>query len=284
VKRSSFVLATLLWASTAHAQKVDPMEGVAPEPQGPTVVVQPPPEAAKPPPEAAKPAPPPEKKDEKKEEAKGGRTAIGIGPAAFVTTGTGSFARPGVALQLASHVPIQENMGIGIRFSWMLTEFRRTEDMTRTAYRIGRWTTNAYGDVYDWAAQKDDARLFRWMGAFFAFFGLLFPYIVSGLFYVASPFAATTALELGLTFDYSFGTDRLRSGPYLKAGLGLVGYVHPRQDKLLGGIGPTFGAGVRFGDHYDLGLNATFIPSVLHGQTDRENGDVVLTSLTLGFY
>jgi hypothetical protein len=257
------------------------MEGVAPEPQGPTVVVQPPAEPAKP---APQPAPTPAPANEEPKDERRTITAFGLGPAGFFTTGTGSLARPGVALQVASHVPIHENMGLGLRFSWTLTEFRRTEDMTRTAYKIGRWTTTAYGDVYDWAAQKDDARLLRWMGAFFAFFGLLFPFMVSGIFYVASPLSATTALELGLTFDYAFGTDRYSSGPYLKGGLGLVGYVHPRHDKLLGGVGPTFGAGFRFGDHFDLGLNATFLPSILHGQARGENGDVVLTSVTLGFY
>lgn len=201
-------------------------------------------------------------------------STLGIGPT-YVGAfgGSGRLDRLGVVLDVTTQAPIGESAGFGVRFAWGLTEFRRFEDFTRAGYRTGRWTTNAYKDVWDWAAQKDDYALFRWMGAFFAFVGLVVPYVAAGLCYLASPVAPTTYLELDATFNYGFGGDK--SGPYLKGGLGFVGYLHPRSDELRGGLGPTIGLGARFGSA-DVGVNATWLPTSLHGEIATEHTNIVI--------
>jgi hypothetical protein len=207
---------------------------------------------------------------------------MGIGPTYFATTGTGrELSRPGIVAHVATRIPFEDNLGLGLRFAWGLTEFRRFEDFTRAGYRIGEWTTEAYKDVYHWAAEPDDWRLFRWMGGFFAFVVLWMPYLAAGVCYALSPIAPTTYLEADATLNYDFGTDRAGEGPYFKAGLGLLGYLHPRTDKLLGGLGPTAGLGVRTGK-VDLGVHGTWLPPSLHGESTGERTNVFVGSLTIG--
>jgi hypothetical protein len=209
-------------------------------------------------------------------------TTFGLGPTFFGTTGGRSdVAHPGVALHVATRIPFEQNLGIGLRFAWGLTEFRRMDEFAKPAYDIGKWTTNAYVDVYNWAAIKDDARLFRWMGAFFAFAVLWMPYIVSGVIYALTPLAPTTYLEGDLTFNYDVGTDKLGTGPYFKGGLAALAYLHPRTDKLFGGLGPTAGFGVRVGKA-DIGIQGTWLPPKLHGDNPGETTSVFIGSLLVG--
>jgi hypothetical protein len=189
------------------------------------------------------------------------------------------WSSPGVVLQVAADVPLDDHFGLGVRFAWGLTEFRRFEDFAHAGYDIGKWATHAYRDVYNWAAEKDDAQSLKVMGAFFAFAVLWMPYIVAGLAYAFAPIATTTYLEADITADYNFGTDAHASGPYLKGGLGLVGFLHPQYDTLLGGVGPTAGFGLRAGK-LDVSVNGTWLP--LHGETRGEHSNVFISSLLLG--
>jgi hypothetical protein len=213
-------------------------------------------------------------------------TTLGIGPTWFLLSPSGGGPRwssPGVVLHANVHVPGGDHYGLGVRFAWGLTEFRRFEEWAKAGYRIGEWTTNAYKDVYEWAAQKDDARGLRWMGAFFAFVVLWIPYVVAGVAYAIAPISPTTYLEADITFNYDLGSDPKGQGLYFKGGLGLVAFFHPKYDTLHGGIGPTLGMGFRAGS-VDLGLHGTYIPPGLHGETRNETSHLFITSLTLGVF
>ena len=212
-------------------------------------------------------------------------STFGIGPTFFASTptsGVSSTNRFGVVLQYGARFPIEDNLGIGLRLAWGLTEFHRMETVARPGYHIGRWTTGAYESVWNWAGEgPDSSRVLRWMGAFFSFVFLVVPYAVAAVFYIVAPVAPTTYLETDLTFNYDFGSDRAGQGAYMKAGLGLVGYVHPRSDRLLGGLGPTGGFGYRIG-RLDLGCNVTYLPPSLHGENPNEQTNVVLGGVTVG--
>jgi hypothetical protein len=98
---------------------------------------------------------------------------------------------------------------------------------------------------------------------------------------VLAPIAPTTYLETDFTFNYDVGSDRAGTGPYFKGGLALVGYLHPKTDQLLGGLGPTAGGGIRFGKA-DLGIHGTWLPPMLHGDVHGEDTNVFIGSLTIG--
>jgi hypothetical protein len=184
-------------------------------------------------------------------------------------------------LHVGARIPFDDNLGLGLRFAWGFTEFRRAESFAKAGYDVGEWSTHAYRDVYNWAAIKDDARAFRWVGAFFAFAVLWIPYIVAGAIYVLAPFATTTYLQADLTFNYDVGSDRKGTGPYFKGGVGLFTFLHPHYDTLHGGMGPTLGAGVRIGGA-DISVNGLWSPSILHGESHGEHTNVWISSFAIG--
>jgi hypothetical protein len=253
--------------------------------QGPGAAWPPPGQAAPPaqaaPPRAAERAP--AEGDDEKHEKRTTLTALGVGMTYVATVPRGAGAktdnRYGVVLQTASRIPIGDNFGLGLRFAWGLTEFDRFEAFTKAGYRVGKWTTGAYKDVWEWAGTKDDARSLRWMGAFFASIGLFFPLVAAGLCYVAAPLAPTTYLEFDLTLNYDFAEGR--TGPYLKGGLGLVGFIDPRSGSLLGGLGPTVGVGQRVGP-LDLSANVTWLADGLHGEVEGERSNIYIAGITVG--
>jgi len=219
------------------------------------------------------PPPPPERK---------GVTTLGIGPTAFATLPTNSASsvtRLGGALTLAHRIPIGDEAGVGLRFAWGLTEWDRVDDFARPGYKIGKWTTGAYEDVWVWAVEKSEYALFKVIGAVFASVVLVVPLVAAGLCYVAVPFAPTTYLEFDITGQYDFSNDKV--APYLKGGVGLMGYVHPDAGKLLGGVGPTAGFGVRI-EGLDLGANVTWLPAFAHGEASGERTNVVAGTATIG--
>jgi hypothetical protein len=204
--------------------------------------------------------------------------SVGIGPTYFGMIGNG-VGRYGVALDLDASVPLEGRLGLDVHFAWGLTEFHRFDDFTNAGYRAGAWTTQAYRDVWNWAATNDQWALFRWIGAFFAFAGLVFPYVGAGVCYVLAPVAPTTYLELDLAALYELG-DR-NANPYFKAGLGFVGYLQPVSAKPSGGLGPTAGFGARLRG-FDVSAQLTWLPRGLHGEDPGEKTNVVIGALTVG--
>lgn len=204
--------------------------------------------------------------------------SFGVGPTYFGMIGNG-VARYGVALDLDASVPLEGRLGLDVHFAWGLTEFHRFDDLTSAGYHAGAWTTQAYKDVWKWAAVKDDWALFRWMGAFFAFVGLAFPYVGAGVCYVLAPVAPTTYLELDLSAIYELG-DR-NANPYFKAGLGLVGYLHPLTVRPSAGVGPSVGFGARLRG-FDVSAQLTWLPLGLHGEDPGEKTNVFIGALTVG--
>lgn len=204
--------------------------------------------------------------------------SVGVGPTYFGMVGNG-VERYGAVIDIDASVPLDGRLGLDVRFGWGLTEFRRFDDFTNAGYRAGAWTTQAYRDVWKWAAIQDEWVLFRWTGAFFAFLGLVFPYIGAGFCYVIAPVAPTTYLELDLSVLYELG-DR-NANPYFKAGLGLVGYLHPQSDRPSAGVGPTVGFGARLRG-FDVSGQLTWLPRGLHGEDPGERTNVFVGALTIG--
>lgn len=181
-----------------------------------------------------------------------------------------AHSEAGLVLQAGARVPIGDHYGFGFRFAYGMTGWDRTEDVARRGYKIGRWTTQAYGDVWDWAGEGEESeRSLRYFAAFFGFIGLIFPYALAGMIYMVSPFAASSYGEVDATFDWEPGDDP-KYGPYLKGGLGLMAYVHPDTGHLYGGLGPTFGLGYR-ADTVRLGVIGTLLPSGAHGGDATEH-------------
>jgi hypothetical protein len=145
------------------------------------------------------------------------------------------------------------------------------------AWIVASYATPALADSP--AAVQDQWELFRWIGAFFAFVGLAFPYIGAGACYLVAPVAPTTYLELDLAGVYELGDES--ANPYVKAGLGMVGYLHPASDRPNGGIGPTVGFGARL-RRLDVSAHLTWLPRYLHGEDPGEQTNVVIGGLTVG--
>ena len=213
---------------------------------------------------------------------------IAIGPTLFSLLPTGADTaaqqRPGVLIDLSAQRRFDRHFGFGLRLAWGLSEFRRVDTFGKQAYKIGRWTTHAYRDVWGWATDADDGTApLRVTGALFASVFLWMPYLAAAATYAAALFSPTTYVELDAlaTFDFDNG-GRDAFAPYLKAGLGFVAMLHPRTDKLLGGAGPSAAVGARIYS-FDLSLKSTFLPRYLHGETSGEKSHVLLSGFTLGY-
>lgn len=210
------------------------------------------------------------------------RSSFGLGAAYFGSHGSGrTLDRFGLMLEGGGVFPVHRRWGMGLRFSWGLTEFERFEKWTQAGYSIGKWTTTAYGDVYEWSAQKDKYQTARVMGSLFAYIGLFFPLAVAGVCYLGAVFAPTTYMETALTVNYDFGNRRF--GPYIEGGVAMVGFVHPTHISLRGGIGPTLGSGLRLGP-FRVGGHVAWLPPSLHGEPTEHGSTHVFTgAMTLGF-
>jgi hypothetical protein len=187
--------------------------------------------------------------------------------------------RFGLALESNSLIPVDGRWGVALRFGWGMTEFQRFDDWAATGYRVGKWTTTAYGDVYEWSAERGDYQIFRIFGSFFAYIGLFFPLVVAGICYVGAVVAPTTFLETAVVANYDFGNQDM--GPFIEAGVGVAGFIHPRYGKLRGALGPSFGSGLRLGA-IRVGAHLTWSPPYLHGEASSDTSHIVYGGLTLG--
>jgi hypothetical protein len=208
------------------------------------------------------------------------RTSFDLGGSYFgAQSDSQDLNRFGIALESNSVIPVDGRWGVGLRFGWGMTEFQRFDDWANTGYRVGKWTTTAYGDVYEWSAEKGDYQIFRIFGSFFAYIGLFFPLVVAGICYVGAVVAPTTYLETAVVANYDFGNQDL--GPFVEAGIGVAGFIHPRYGKLRGAFGPSFGSGLRLGA-IRVGAHVTWSPPYLHGEAGPDTSHIVYGGLTLG--
>ena len=205
------------------------------------------------------------------------RTSFDVG-AAYFGDGKGTD-RFGVTIESNSVFPVAGRWGVGLRFAWGMTEFQRFGPWTHTGYTIGKWTTTAYADVARWSVRGGKYELFTLFGSIFAYVGLMFPLMLSGLCYMAAVIAPTTFLETALTANYDFGDGHI--GPFVEAGLGAVAFVHPTLGKLRGGMGPAIGSGLRVGP-LRLGAHLTWSPPHLHGEPGGGVSQVFVGGFTIG--
>src|SRR5262249_26809556 len=145
----------------------------------------------------------------------------------------------GVMIEAGKNIPLVDQLDLGLRLAWGLTAWERFDKWAKAGYDIGSWTTNAYGDVYDWTEKNSgaaDTHGLRLMGGFFAFATLWIGYIVAGVAYAIAVVSPTSYLEGDLTGNYNFGeSDKLN--PYVKLGVGFLGYIDPHYNNLRGGLG-----------------------------------------------
>jgi hypothetical protein len=277
---TAFVVSLACGAGTAFAQ--DPLP---PQPQpAPTYYqYQPPPPQPAPPPQAPAPAPEPERKSQ---------TQFGIGPgyAAVIPLGASSSQRAGQAglvLEVAKTVPVADRFDFGFRFAWGFTAWDRFPKWAKAGYDVGKWTTTAYEDTYNWTRKRGadgdsdpNTHGLRLTGGLVAMAFLWLGYVVSGITYLAAVVSPTTWMEIDLTGGYNFGDKDVN--PYLKAGIGLMGFIHPEHGTLLGGVGPTFGGGIKIGSALHLGANVTWSPPPLHGEARSGQSHLLVGGLTIG--
>jgi hypothetical protein len=189
----------------------------------------------------------------------------------------------GLALELRSGVELSRALQTNFRFGWGLTEFHRTGELIDAANSQARWTNRAFVSVSRWAKKdgKDDhTDGLRKMGAFFAYFGLLFSYAVVGGMYIISPLAPTTFLNFDITLSYHpLDPD---FGPYVEGGVGFLSFIHPSLGGYYGGLGPTFGAGYRAGS-VQLGAHLTWSPPGVHGEPSSHDSHILQGAFVVTF-
>jgi hypothetical protein len=223
-------------------------------------------------------------KGEDSDEARPDRPAYaygGIGVAAFgVHHMSGQrYDEAGLALAFGGRHAFHDHIAFNLGVTWGLTTWTRTQLAWDAAHSVGHWTKNAYIDVTNWVRDgNEDDRALRGFGAFFAYFGLLFPYFVSGVLYAVGPFLATSHLELNMAA--SFHLLEVKKGPYVESGASLFAYFHPEFGEMRGGVGPSLGIGYDFG-HLGFGLRGMFSPRVLHGEASGIRSDIYTGSLLL---
>jgi len=211
--------------------------------------------------------------------------STGLGFASFVIDQRRSNADStdnfGLALQTRGGPRFGQHFGLNFGFTWAFTEFDRTADFWDAGYDIGKWTTGAHRTVHRWSKRgTDESRGPRALGAFFAHFGLLFPYMIAGMAYVLGPFAASTYAEFDLTASFHFGSEAVDA--YVELGPGLIGFIHPEDPVLLGGYGPVGGGGLNLGALH-LGAQVLWTPPGWHGEADRGDFDAYAATFVLGF-
>lgn len=187
----------------------------------------------------------------------------------------------GLAFAIGGRHSVHDHIALGMSVTWGLTTWSRTEELWRSARSVGRWTKNAYIDVTDWVGNgSDEDKSLRAFAAFFAYFGLLFPYALSGIMYVMGPIWATSHLEF--TFAGTFHPFETKKGPYFETGLSLFAYVHPSDNEMRGAVGPSLGMGYDFG-WLGFGARGTFSPRFMHGEVGVDRTDIYTGQLLLKF-
>ena len=214
------------------------------------------------------------------------RSSVGGGVAHFAADGPGeaqdSLDNWGVAVYARTGLRIAPSTRLRLGASAAFTEFDRTAEMWDTGSALGRWTTDAYGGVYDWIGRGVDDKTWplRVGLGVPAFTFLTMPYVLAGAFYLFGPLASGTFATVDATVSRSLGPDEL--GLYAEAGLGLLVFSHPRSPTPRAGMGPIVGLGVDVGP-WTLGARTQWSPPALHDDEGIAGSDIWATTLTAGF-
>jgi hypothetical protein len=192
-----------------------------------------------------------------------------LGPAMLSITG---YEEYGFAMAGGGRFPLHDRIALNAGVTWGLTSFDRTGEWWEEARKVGSWTTRAYGNVTEWAREGDeDDEAFRFIAAFYAYIGLLFPYAVSGIMYVLGPFAATSYLDFHM--EATFHLFETRKGPYAGAGLGTAAIIFPIEREMKGAVGPSINLGFDFG-WFGIEARGFYSPPYLHGEPSLYRTDI----------
>lgn len=202
---------------------------------------------------------------------------FGIGPAMLNIDGIDEY---GFAMGAGGRFPFHDRMAINAGVTWGLTSFDRTGEWWEEARKIGRWTSNAYANVTEWAGEGEDDEALRYMAAFYAYIGLLFPYAVSGIMYIVGPFAATSYLDFHM--EATFHLFETRNGPYVGGGLGTAAVIFPIEREMKGALGPSLNLGYDFG-WFGIEARGFYSPPHLHGEPSVYRTDVFTGQMLFRF-
>lgn len=194
---------------------------------------------------------------------------LALGPAMLSISG---YEEYGFAIAGGGRFPLHEKIALNAGVTWGLTTFDRTGEWWEEARKVGSWTTRAYGNVTKWAGEGDeDDEVFRYMAAFYAYIGLLFPYAVSGIMYVLGPIAATSYIDFHM--EATFHLLETRKGPYAGIGLGTAAVIYPVEGDMKGAFGPSFNLGFDFG-WFGIEARGFYSPPYLHGEPGLYRTDI----------
>ena len=214
------------------------------------------------------------------------RTSMSMGLAYLAVRGSDavpdSTDNVGLALQSRSGAQVGNGWRLSVGYGLGFTEFQRTAEMWNQASSIGRWTTQAYADVYQWSKRKgeDDALApVRWTGSMLAYSGLTVGYILAGGMHLGSPLASLSSMHFDvLAGRYLGGQD---DGFHLAGGMGLIGFSHPHSARLRAGVGPVVVTGLDL-DRLTIGARVGYSPAGWQADRGIEGSAVLTTSLTIG--
>ena len=147
----------------------------------------------------------------------------------------------GLALEFRNSWKLGSVARINLVTGMDATAWDRTVAVANWGIGAGRWTTQAYRDVYDWSLRPPEKEL-KQFGSIFAYFGLIFGYMAVPVALVLSPFAAISDMVLGPTVSFHLGDPEM--GGYAEVGPGLMAYVHPSEQSFEGAYGALLGVGV----------------------------------------
>lgn len=176
---------------------------------------------------------------------------------------------PGIALELGFGVRLDPRIALNLSFMWGFTEFERTEKLAGVGTDLGGATVDGYEAVSEWAKGcSDKNKSWCYMGALFAYAGLLFGFFGAGVLYALSPFASTGYVGVNGTASYLLG----KEDDGLRFELGATSAVlFPQEyDDPISAVGPTAAVSFHKG-HVYIGGRVSWFPTAVRitGARDR---------------
>lgn len=275
---------------TYPAQAAPPPSAPAPGPY-PQRSPQPAPYQGPPPPSVAQ-LPQPRATPSEDEERPSTFT-LGLGASALGVTLASVRDRThyGVSLLLRGSHPVHRAASLNWNLGWGFTEWDRASRQIDRAHAAGRWTTNGFGNVRDWARGKeektedgmekdDDLEPLRHFASIWAYIFLAISYIAVPVLYISSLFAGSGFGQLDLTGSYDFEAGTVRG--QLEGGFGGLLFRDLAQGQGCVGGGPTIGVHVRAGAIGVL-LRALWSPPGLHRAPRHLRYHVLASTMSVTF-
>jgi hypothetical protein len=206
-------------------------------------------------------------------------SSFGFGFAHLGGTDAESAQRTGLHIELQSRATITRHVQFNLAFGTGLTRFDRTIAAIEWGTGVGGSITTAFGDVYDWSNRGPrELRELRYMGAFFAYFGLGISYIAVPVTYVLSPLASMGHAFAGPSLSWHSAQN---VDVYIEGGVGGMYYGDPTNGGPAIGYGPLLGFGTHLAGK-SVGVRAIILPPGAQLGSEGASGTVLTTSVFVG--